>query len=109
MFGKKPPQVLVVGAGPVGLFAALALTRHGVRVQIVDKEWRTGKHSYALALHAASLQMLDEAGLLADVLEKSYRVRGVGLYDGRGRRGEMRVSDLATSRALSSRRCRSKG
>ena len=25
MFGRKKPEVLVVGAGPVGLFAALAL------------------------------------------------------------------------------------
>ena len=32
MFGKTNPEVLVVGAGPVGLFAALALAKQGIRV-----------------------------------------------------------------------------
>ena len=49
MFGKTYPEVLVMGAGPVGLCAALALARRDVRVSIVDKEWRSGAHSYALA------------------------------------------------------------
>ena len=53
MFGKTYPEVLVVGAGPVGLCAALALAKRQVRVAIVDKEWRSGAHSYALA-HACS-------------------------------------------------------
>jgi 2-polyprenyl-6-methoxyphenol hydroxylase-like FAD-dependent oxidoreductase len=30
-------QVLVVGAGPVGLFMAAELNRHGVSCRIVDK------------------------------------------------------------------------
>ena len=37
MFGKKKPEVLIVGAGPVGLFAAVALAKRGIPVQIVDK------------------------------------------------------------------------
>src|SRR5690606_8964144 len=82
MFGREKTDVLVVGAGPVGLFTALHLARHGVRVQIVDKEWRTGAHSYALALHAASLRLLDDLGLRARVLEHAYRVDTVAFYDG---------------------------
>ena len=38
MFAHKNPEVLVVGAGPVGLFTALALVQRGVRVQIIEKE-----------------------------------------------------------------------
>src|SRR5690606_2156840 len=85
-FGREKTDVLVVGAGPVGLFTALHLARHGVRVQIVDKEWRTGAHSYALALHAASLRLLDDLGLRARVLEHAYRVDTVAFYDGPARR-----------------------
>ncbi len=43
MFGRANPEVLVVGAGPVGLFAALALAKQGIQVAIVDREWRTGR------------------------------------------------------------------
>jgi len=91
---KKKPEVLVVGAGPVGLFAAIALARRGVQVRTVDKEWRTGAHSYALALHSGSLRLLKEVGLAERVLEGACQVRTIGLYDGPERRAEMRVSEL---------------
>jgi len=94
MFGKKQPQVLVVGAGPVGLFSALVLAKRGIHVQIVDSEWRTGAHSYALALHPRSLQLLDRLGLVSEALEEAYRVRAVGLYDALDRQAELRLAKL---------------
>ncbi|NUQ66131.1 MAG: FAD-dependent monooxygenase, partial [Pirellulales bacterium] len=81
-------------AGPVGLFAALSLAKLGVRVEVVDRQWRTGAHSYALALHGQSLQMLGELGLSDSIVERAYRVGSVGLYDASGRRAEMRISEL---------------
>jgi len=93
------PEVLVVGAGPVGLFSALALSKHGIRVRIVDKDWRTGAHSYALALHARCMGLLEDFDLRDEVLAWSYPVRTVGLYDRSERRAELRLSgdDDATS------------
>ena len=91
MFGKKKPEVLVVGAGPVGLMAGLLLAKHGIQVQIVDKQWRTGAHSYALALHAESLRLFEEIGLLDRMLQLGYPVHRVGLYDGLQRRAEVRA------------------
>ncbi len=93
MFGKQKPEVLVVGAGPVGLCAALALAKKGIRVTILDKEWRTGAHSYALALHPRSLMALEPLGLTDQLLRKAYPVRTIGLYDGATRRAEMRFTD----------------
>jgi len=92
MFGGKSPDVLVVGAGPVGLFAALGLARSGVRVRIVDRDWRTGAHSYALALHGDSLGLLGRLGLREQVLDRAYRVDTLALYDGSGHRAEVKLS-----------------
>lgn len=89
MFGRKQPQVLISGAGPVGLFTALHLARRGVRVQIVDKEWQTTSRSYALALHPRSLELFDEVGLLDELLAHSRRIQTVGLYDMTSRRAEL--------------------
>jgi 2-polyprenyl-6-methoxyphenol hydroxylase-like FAD-dependent oxidoreductase len=82
MFGKAKPEVLVAGAGPVGLFTALALTKRGVRVRIVDPHsWEAG-HSYALALHAQSLAALASVGLREDVLARSLQVGRLAAYSG---------------------------
>jgi 2-polyprenyl-6-methoxyphenol hydroxylase-like FAD-dependent oxidoreductase len=95
MFGRKKPEVLVVGAGPVGLFTALALAERGVQVQVMDREWRTGTRSYACGVHAESLRLLEELGVLTPLLEGARRIRQVGLYDERERRAAMRIADLA--------------
>ncbi len=92
MSDKNVPEVLVVGAGPVGLFAALSLAKQGVSVQIVDRDWRTGAHSYALAIHRRSLALLDGLGLREKVLEGAYPIHSVGLYDRAGRRAEIGLS-----------------
>jgi 2-polyprenyl-6-methoxyphenol hydroxylase-like FAD-dependent oxidoreductase len=94
MFGKKLPEVLIVGAGPVGLFSALALTEQGIRVHVIDKEWRRAGHSYALALHSNTLKLFEKLGLLETILEHSYKVRSIGLYDGTQRKAEMHISSL---------------
>lgn len=92
MFKRTNPEVLVVGAGPVGMFAALVLSRRGVRVRIVDEGWRTGAHSYALALHAETLELLDEMGLGDEVRHRSIPVDKVALYDGHDRRMELHLN-----------------
>lgn len=55
-------DVVVVGAGPVGLVAAYELARRGVRVRVIDKLSQPTTESRAIALHARSLDMLDRMG-----------------------------------------------
>ena len=91
---KEKPDVLVVGAGPSGLMTALQLRRRGVQVQVIDKHWRTGTHSYALALHPASLNLLDDLGLLEDLAPHGQRVDTVSFYEGEDRRCQISFPDL---------------
>lgn len=76
------PEVLVVGAGPVGLFTAILLARRGVRVEIVDQERRPAARSYALLLHPDSLRLLDMAGLATEALEHGHRIDRVLFQEG---------------------------
>jgi 2-polyprenyl-6-methoxyphenol hydroxylase-like FAD-dependent oxidoreductase len=75
-------QVLVTGAGPVGLFAALSMAERGIDVQVIDKEWRGSSHSYALALHPAALRLLDRLGVAEELVRKGRRVERMAFYRG---------------------------
>jgi len=94
MFHKRKSETLVVGAGPVGLFAALRLAREGVGVELIDGQWRTAAHSYALALHPGALELLDSLGLADELVERGNRVDVVAFYDGADRRAEIRLGEL---------------
>ena len=94
MLHRNEPDVLVAGAGPVGLFSALRLARAGVRVQIVDRERDTAANSYALALHPRSVALLDEVGLAGEVLRQAVHVKTVAFYEGSERKAELPLSEL---------------
>ncbi|MFO0839120.1 MAG: NAD(P)/FAD-dependent oxidoreductase [Phycisphaerae bacterium] len=94
MFGKHETDVLVVGAGPVGLFAALSLVHRGLRVEIIDEGWRPTMHSYAAAFHPRSLSLLDRVGVLEAALARSIRIDHVVFYDAAAPRAAVRFADL---------------
>jgi len=96
MFRHPQPEVLVVGAGPIGLVAALFLQRHGVRVEVVDMNQRTTQLSYALAIHPRTLHILDEAGLSEGLIGAGRKLTKVAYYEGRERRAEIDYSALAS-------------
>ncbi len=55
-------EVLIAGAGPVGLTLAAELTRYGVSVRVVDKAPRRSDKSKALAVWSRTLELLDRTG-----------------------------------------------
>jgi 2-polyprenyl-6-methoxyphenol hydroxylase-like FAD-dependent oxidoreductase len=89
----RDTEVLVVGAGPVGLFAAVSLAERGVAVEIIDEAWRPATHGYALALHPGSLDLLSEVGVAEELIAVGQRVERVGFYEGSERQAEL---DLGT-------------
>ncbi|HVS14828.1 MAG TPA: FAD-dependent monooxygenase [Thermoanaerobaculia bacterium] len=88
---SKEPEVLVVGAGPVGQLAALELAERGIAVEIVEEEWRSAGHSYALALHSEAQRLLAELGLQEDVGANALQVPRLALYEGVDRRAEVEL------------------
>jgi 2-polyprenyl-6-methoxyphenol hydroxylase-like FAD-dependent oxidoreductase len=91
---ERQTEVLVVGAGPVGLWTALLLAESGIEVSLIDREARTTPRSYACALHPATLKLLDRLGLAESVLERGRRIETVAFYDGATRHAEIRFSKL---------------
>lgn len=89
MSDQGETEVLVVGAGPVGLTAALLLERQGVRVTIVDQVHRTHQHSYALAIHPQTLDLLADAGIAPAEMARTRGITRVAFYEGTQRRAEI--------------------
>src|SRR6202050_5535813 len=56
-------RVIVVGAGPVGAIAALALVRRGIPVLLVEAEPEPVEDQRAATIHAPTLEMLVALGL----------------------------------------------
>jgi 2-polyprenyl-6-methoxyphenol hydroxylase-like FAD-dependent oxidoreductase len=74
---SAPPQVLIVGAGPTGLAAALFLTRAGVTARIIDAAPAPTTTSKALAVNPRTLELLQPTGVSARVLDEGQAVSAI--------------------------------
>ena len=77
------PQVLIAGAGPVGMTLANELARHGVSVRIVEKSAARTDKSKALVLWSRSLELLDDAGYAADFASSGMIAHGAQISTGK--------------------------
>lgn len=73
-------ELLVVGAGPVGLTAATAALQRGLSTELIDQSSRGFGPGYATLLHPASLRLLSELGVLPRLREHGRELRGVGVH-----------------------------
>jgi 2-polyprenyl-6-methoxyphenol hydroxylase-like FAD-dependent oxidoreductase len=78
-------DILIVGAGPVGLFLANECARRGLRWRLVEAHASQSEHSKALAIFPRTLEILDMAGLVDPFLRVANRVASVAVVS-RGRR-----------------------
>jgi 2-polyprenyl-6-methoxyphenol hydroxylase-like FAD-dependent oxidoreductase len=66
--GSAKIQVLVVGAGPVGLVAACDLARKGIAVRVIDAADGSPSGSRAKGLQPRSLEVLDDLGVVGRIV-----------------------------------------
>lgn len=73
-------SVLIVGAGPSGLTMAIVLLRYGISFRIIDKAIKPVQTSNALAIHARTLQVWNDLGLLDKALEYGEEIRQLAIH-----------------------------
>lgn len=70
-------EVLIAGAGPVGLFLAAELRRRGRSCVVVERNGAPSQHSKALAIMPRTLEIFEMAGVGADFCAAINRIDGV--------------------------------
>src|SRR4029077_6914873 len=77
-----PDRVLIVGAGPTGLKAALELTRLGIPVRIIDKQAAPPTTSRAVGVQARTLELLELRGLADEMVRLGNPGLAASFYGG---------------------------
>ncbi|OWK35031.1 FAD-dependent monooxygenase [Fimbriiglobus ruber] len=86
------PQVLVVGAGPVGMTMAAELARYGVPVRIVDKAAQRTDKSKALVIWSRTLELFDRAGCSGTFVAAGHKVTAANIVAGQKAIGHVDIS-----------------
>ncbi|MEV6274236.1 FAD-dependent monooxygenase [Nocardia sp. NPDC051832] len=74
--------VVIVGAGPAGLTAAITLADAGVDFLLLDRQAEGANTSRAAVVHARTLEVLEELGLAEDLIGRGIVVPTFRVYDG---------------------------
>ena len=68
MQSERP--IVIAGGGPVGVVTALALARQGLEVRLFEAEARVNDSPRAATTHAATLEILENLGLVEEVTRR---------------------------------------
>jgi 2-polyprenyl-6-methoxyphenol hydroxylase-like FAD-dependent oxidoreductase len=91
--GDRRP-VVIVGAGPTGVMLAIELARRGVEVRVLDKQLSRPNETRAIGIHARTLEVLHQLGMVEEFLALGHRVDGVIFHLGGRRRAQARFGGL---------------
>ncbi|NKY35680.1 FAD-dependent oxidoreductase [Nocardia speluncae] len=75
-------SVLIAGAGPTGMVAALVLAANGVECRVLERRAQPSGSSRALGLQARSMELLAGMGVAEDIERVAYRLSGASMMRG---------------------------
>src|SRR5690606_22988541 len=87
-------SILIVGAGPTGLTAAVELARHGIVPRIIDRDDAPTPLSKAVGISSHSLDLLEPSGVTARLLNAGIRIRRGHVHYGTRELGVVRFDVL---------------
>ena len=73
-------EVLIVGAGPTGMTAAIELRRAGMDVRIIDKSDHLARYSQALVVQARTLEQFQRYGLADEAIAHGRKLHEAKFY-----------------------------
>src|SRR6202140_5800528 len=76
-----PPRIIVAGAGPVGVVAALASAQKGLSVSLFETQPAIDDSPRAATTHPATLEMLDRLGLIDEYIAQGLVARYVEFWE----------------------------
>ncbi|HEX5859949.1 MAG TPA: rifampin monooxygenase [Microbacterium sp.] len=76
------PDVIISGGGPTGMMLAGELRLHGVEVLVLEKDVEQSPLVRSLGLHARSIEIMDQRGLLDRFLAEGTRYPGAARFAG---------------------------
>jgi 2-polyprenyl-6-methoxyphenol hydroxylase-like FAD-dependent oxidoreductase len=73
-------EVLIAGAGPIGLTAAIELNRRGIDCRIVDPLLEPQLYAKAVGVQPRTLEVFEGMGVLRPILDAATQMRGQIAY-----------------------------
>ncbi|ART69071.1 pentachlorophenol monooxygenase [Mycobacterium dioxanotrophicus] len=76
----KDTDVLIAGAGPIGMSAAIELARNGIGCRIVDPLLEPPQYAKAVGIQPRTLELFERMGVLRQILDAAVQLRGQLVY-----------------------------
>jgi 2-polyprenyl-6-methoxyphenol hydroxylase-like FAD-dependent oxidoreductase len=73
-------DVLIAGAGPIGLTAGIELVRHGIAVRVLDPLLEPPLYAKAVGVQPRTLEVFEGMGVLGAILDAAVQMRGQVVY-----------------------------
>ena len=93
---RPQSTVLIVGAGPTGLAAAMSLARARIPVRLIDRSPQPARHSRAIGIQARTLELFEQHRIVEPFLELGHRAHAAHLYSNGQRRIRLDFDPLFT-------------
>ncbi len=93
---EESVPVLIIGAGPTGLTAAIELARRGIGCRVLDRAKGPREWARATIVHGRTLEIFESLGIAETELERGIRSHGINFFSRGSRVGRMDFSTAGT-------------